>query len=223
MRRESRPRGFGSAASIRDETTTVAASSTSEPLPVKRKSRTASAASGGVRREGLVPDLTGVAPPRELAAVLAPSRAEATVLKAAPPSSRSLVRVRPGARSSESSLTPPRRHPSSVESMAGRFAAWKRAQASLRTRPRSLWALMLLTAGLRDDLPNSVPPNHVERPRSCATFHVLEVFFIDRPLTGGRLISPLFASSQTTSHWPVCLPLRQKARHGAEACRLGGL
>jgi hypothetical protein len=128
----------------------VAASSTSEPLPVKRSSRKARAASGGVRGEGLVPDRTGVVPARELAAVLAPSRADATVLKAAPPSRMSLVRVRPGARSSESSLTPPSRHPSSVESIAGMFAAWKRAQASFRTRPRSLWSLMLLTAGFRE-------------------------------------------------------------------------
>jgi hypothetical protein len=128
---------LGSASSIKAETTTVAASSASEPFPVNRSSRKASAASGGVCREGLEPERTGVAPPLELAAVLAPSTAEATVLKAAPPSRISLVRVRPGARRSESSLTPPSRHPSSAESMAGRFAAWKRAQASFRTRPRS--------------------------------------------------------------------------------------
>jgi hypothetical protein len=39
---------LGSATSIRAETTTVVASSTSEPLPVKRSSRKVSAASGGV-------------------------------------------------------------------------------------------------------------------------------------------------------------------------------
>src|SRR3712207_7348358 len=76
-----------------------------------RNSRKASAASDGVRGEGLLPDRTGVAPARELAAVLAPSSAEATVLKAAPPKRMSLARVRPGARSSESFLTPPSRHP----------------------------------------------------------------------------------------------------------------
>jgi hypothetical protein len=97
----------------------------------------------------LVPERTGVAPPLELAAVLAPRRAEATVLKAAPPSKMSLVRIRPGARTCEFSLTPPSRHPSSVESMAGRFADWKRAQALFRTRPRSLWSLMLLAVGFR--------------------------------------------------------------------------
>jgi hypothetical protein len=107
--------------------------------------------------------------------------AETTVLKAAPPSSTSFARVRPGARSSESSLTPPRRHLGSVESIAGRFAAWKRAQASLRTRPRSLSSLMLLTLGLRETCPKNVPPNHVERPMSCATFPILEGFFIDHP------------------------------------------
>jgi hypothetical protein len=58
-----RPRGSGSAASIRADATTVAASSVSEPSPVKRSSRNASDASGGVRREGLVPERTGVAPP----------------------------------------------------------------------------------------------------------------------------------------------------------------
>ena len=79
----------------------MAASSTRDPSPVKRKSRMASAASGDVLREGLVPDLTRVAPPRE-PAVLAPSMAEATVLKAAPPSSTSFARPRPGARSSPS-------------------------------------------------------------------------------------------------------------------------
>jgi hypothetical protein len=89
---------LGSTASIKAETTTVAASNASEPLPVKRSSRTASAASGGVCREGLVPERTGVAPPRELAAVLALRRAEATVLKAAPPNRRSFARVSPGAR-----------------------------------------------------------------------------------------------------------------------------
>lgn len=72
------------------------------------------------------------------------------MLKAAPPSRMSLVRVRSGARTCEYSLTPPSRHPSSVESMAGRFAAWKRAQASFRTRPRSLWSLMLLAVGFRE-------------------------------------------------------------------------
>jgi hypothetical protein len=87
-----------------------------------------------------VPELTGVAPPLELAAVLAPSRAEATVL----------MRVRPGACTCGFSLTPPSRHPSSVESMAGRFADWKRAQASFRTRPRPLWSLMLLAVGFRE-------------------------------------------------------------------------
>lgn len=81
---ESRPCGLGSAASIRDMTATMAASSTSDPSPVKRKSRMASAASGGVLREGLVPDLTDVATTRETAAVLAPRMAEANVLKAAP-------------------------------------------------------------------------------------------------------------------------------------------
>jgi hypothetical protein len=91
-----------------------------------------------------------VAPPLELAAVLAPRRAEATLLKAAPPSKMSLVRVRPGARTCEFSLTPPRRHLSSVECMAGRFADWKRAHASFRTRPRSLWSLMLLAVGFRE-------------------------------------------------------------------------
>lgn len=70
-RREKRPRGLGSAASFKAETTTVAASSTSEPLPVKPSSRKASAASDGVCAEGLVPGRTGVAPPLELAAVLA--------------------------------------------------------------------------------------------------------------------------------------------------------
>jgi hypothetical protein len=97
-----------------------------------------------------VPERTGVAPLREPAAVLAPRRAEAIELKAAPPSKMSLVRVRPDARTCEFSLTPPRRHRSSVESMAGRFADWERAQASFRTRPRSLWSLMLLAAGLRE-------------------------------------------------------------------------
>jgi hypothetical protein len=76
-----------------------------------------------------VPDLTGVAQPRETDAVLAPRMAEATALKAAPPRSTSCARVRPGTRSCESSLTLPRRHPSSVERIAGRFATWKRAQA----------------------------------------------------------------------------------------------
>ena len=84
-----------------------------------------------------MPERTGVAPPQETAAVVAPRMAEASALKAAPPSSTSFARARAGARSSESSLTPPRRQPSSAESIAGRFAAWKRAQASLRTRPRS--------------------------------------------------------------------------------------
>jgi hypothetical protein len=72
------------------------------------------------------------------------------MLKAAPPSKMSLVRVRAGACTREFSLTPPRRHPSSVESMAERFADWKRAQASFRTRLRSLWSLMLLAAGFRE-------------------------------------------------------------------------
>ena len=40
-----------------------------------------------------MPERTGVAPPLELAAVLAPRKAEATVLKAAPPSKMSLVRL----------------------------------------------------------------------------------------------------------------------------------
>ena len=84
-----------------------------------------------------MPDLTGVAQPRETAAVLAPRLAEATVLKAAPPSSASFARVRLGACSSESSLTPPRRHPSSVETITGRFAAWKQVQAWFRTHPLS--------------------------------------------------------------------------------------
>jgi hypothetical protein len=75
----------------------------------------------------LVRERTGVALLLELAAVLAPRRAEATVLKAAPPSKMSLVRVRLDARTCEFSLTPPSRHPSSVESIAGRFADWKRA------------------------------------------------------------------------------------------------
>lgn len=72
------------------------------------------------------------------------------MLKAAPPSKMSLVRVRPGACTCEFSLTPPSRHPSSVESMAERFAAWKRAHASLRTSPRSLWSLMLLAVRFRE-------------------------------------------------------------------------
>jgi hypothetical protein len=128
-----------------------------------------------------VPDLTGVAPPREAAAVLAPRRAEATVLKAVPPSSTSFARVRPGACSSESSLTPPKRHPNNVESIAGRFATWMRAQSSFRTRPRSRSSLMLLTVGLRESCPKNVPPNHVERPMSCATFPTLEGFYFDPP------------------------------------------
>ena len=82
-------------------------------------------------------DLTGVAQPRETAAVLAPRMAEATVQKAALPSSTPFARVRPSACSSESSLTPPKCHPSSVESLAGRFAAWKRAQVSFSTHPLS--------------------------------------------------------------------------------------
>jgi hypothetical protein len=129
-----------------------------------------------------MPERTGVAPPLALAAVLARRRAEATVLKAAPPSKMSLVRVRPSARTCEFSLTPPRRHPSSVESMAGRFADWKRAQASFRTRPRSLWSLMLLAAGLREARPKSVPPNYVDRPGSGVTFPGPEGFLIDPPL-----------------------------------------
>jgi hypothetical protein len=54
---------------------------------------------------------------------VAPSAGATTVLKAAPPSSTSFARLRPGVHTSESSLTPLGRHPSSVESMAGRFAA----------------------------------------------------------------------------------------------------
>ena len=109
---------MGSAASIRAETTTVAASSTSEPLPEKRSSRKVSAASGGVCPRAWCPSGR---------AWLLPS--------SWPPWSL---------------LEGPRRHQSSVESMAGRFADWKRAQASFRTRPRSLWSLMLLAAGLRE-------------------------------------------------------------------------
>ena len=71
--------------------------------------------------------------------------------------------------------------PSSVETIAGRFAAWKRAQASFRTRARSLSSLMLLTVGLRETCPKNVPPNHVERPMSCATFPTLEGFYFDPP------------------------------------------
>jgi hypothetical protein len=56
-----------------------------------------------------------------------------------------------------------------------------RAQASFRTRPRSLSSLMLLTVGLRETCPKNVPPNHVERPMSCATFPTLEGFYFDPP------------------------------------------
>jgi hypothetical protein len=104
------------------------------------------------------------------------------VLKEAPPRRMSLARVRPGASTCESSLRPPSRHPSKADRMAGRFAAWKRAQASLKTYPRSLWSPMLLTVGFRESCPNSVPPNHVESSRSCTTFPALEGFFIDPPL-----------------------------------------
>src|SRR3712207_787819 len=199
------------------ETTTVAASSASEPLPVKRNSLRASAASGGVWREGFVPERTGVAPPRETAAVLAPRMAEATVLKAAPPSSTSLARVSPGARGSESSLTPPKRHPSSAECIAGRLAAWKRPQASLRARPRSPSSLMARTAGFREPGRKSVPPNHVERPRSCATFPVLEVLLICAPLPQGlRYWLVRTESLKGSGLWPGPLPrrllLRQEAR-----------
>ena len=54
---------MGSAASIKVETTTVAANNASEPLPVKRNRRTASAGSGGVLREGLVPERRGLGSP----------------------------------------------------------------------------------------------------------------------------------------------------------------
>jgi hypothetical protein len=54
---------------------------------------------------------------------VAPSAGAITVLKAAPLSRRSFARLRPGVHTSGSSLTPLGRNPSSVESMAGRFAA----------------------------------------------------------------------------------------------------
>jgi hypothetical protein len=73
--------------------------------------------------------------------------------------------------SSESSLTPPKRHPSNAESIAGRFAAWKRAQDSFKTRPRSLSSLMALTVGFRENCPKSVPPSH-ELPRRLL-YHAL--------------------------------------------------
>jgi hypothetical protein len=136
-----------------------------------------------------VSERTGVAPPLELAAVLAPSRAEATVLKAAPPSEMSLMRVRLGACTCEFSLTPPSRHPRSVESMAGRFADWKRAQASFKTRPRSLSSLMLLAVGFRETCSKSVPPNYVDRPGSCVTFPGLKGFFISPPLPEFALLT----------------------------------
>src|SRR5215217_2050487 len=40
---------------------------------------------------------------------------------------------------------------------------------------------MLLTVGLRETCPKNVRPNYVERPMSCATFPILEGFFIDPP------------------------------------------
>ena len=110
---------MGSDAPMSAEMITVAASSTSDPLPVKRKSRTASAAPGGVRGEGSVPDRTDVAPPQETAAVVAPRMAEASALKAALPSSTSFARARAGARSSESSLTPPSANPAAPRASPG--------------------------------------------------------------------------------------------------------
>ncbi len=94
-----------------------------------------------------MPDLTGVALSRETATVLAASMAKATALKAAFQKQNFRARQTWCPQLPESSLTPPRRHPSSVETIAGRFATWKRAQASFRTRPRSISSLMLLTLG----------------------------------------------------------------------------
>ena len=117
------PRGLGSAASIKPETITEAANSATEPLLKKRSIRKARAAPGGVSGAGALPERAGVKPFGARLATVAPSTAEAIVLKAAPPSSKSLARVSFGALNSASSLTPPSLQPSNVESTAGRFTA----------------------------------------------------------------------------------------------------
>src|SRR5918994_6095999 len=99
-----------------------------------------------------------------------------------------------------------------------------RAQASFRTRPRSLSSLMLLTVGLRETCPNNVPPNHIKRPKSCATFPTLEGFYFDPPYP---IVSVTGLPRRTLRRLRYGLtlgaPLRQEARHGAEARRLGRL
>jgi len=111
------------AVSSRAETTIVAANCAVETFLKNFDSRAATVAPRGVYEEGIVPDLPGVKPSGARLGAVAPSAGATTVLKAAPPSSRSFARLRPGVHTSESSLTPLGRHPSSVESMAGRFAA----------------------------------------------------------------------------------------------------
>jgi hypothetical protein len=120
---ECKPRGLRLAVLSRAETPIVAANRAVETFLKNFDSRAATVASRGVYEADILPDLPGVKPSEARLGAVAPSAGATTVLEAAPPSRRSFARLRPGVHTSESSLTPLGRHPSSVESMAGRVAA----------------------------------------------------------------------------------------------------
>ena len=77
---------------------------------------------------------------------------------------------------------------------------------------------MLLTVGLRETCPKNVPPNHVKRPMSCATFPTLEGFYFDPPYP---MVSVTGLPRRTLRRLRYGLtlgaPLRHETRHRAEA------
>src|ERR671932_200002 len=154
--------------SITVETAITPASRASDEVPVSATRRCDRAASPGVSGAGWVLDSTGVSPPEDSFAVLAPRMPEATPLRAAPPSNRFLTRARAGALSSAFSFSPPSLHARTVAAMAAELIALKRPHDSLRTRPRSLLSLMRFMVGFKAACPKRAPPNHVARPRLWA-------------------------------------------------------
>jgi hypothetical protein len=167
---------LGSAASIKPETITEVASRATEPLLKNLSSRRARAAPGGVSGAGVLPERTGVKPFEARLATVAPSTAEASVLNGraaeqqilgACQSRRPQLRVLP--------------HP--PEPPAEQRREYSRQVHRLKARPRlvqdaSALALseMLLTVGLSETCPKSVPPN---QPRClgcgplCRTWRLL--------------------------------------------------
>ena len=141
---------------------------------------------------GLGPDSTGVAPSGACRAILMPAITDARVVRSAPPRRTFFMPARVASMSLSASFRPPSLHVATVTPFARVPIVWKRIQASLRTRPRSLVSPMRATLGLRATSPKIVPPRLMPKPILCSDLTGVEAYLIAHLLSLGGEIRDSF-------------------------------